>query len=347
MRVQVKARNRSYEFESLPGEKLLFAGLRNEIELPYECASGTCGTCKAKLLDGQIADPWPHAPGRRYLKADHGEFLMCQCAPQSDIRVEIASFVNPMSARACPPRAFNGTIRKRGMLTHDVMALEVALDQPCDFDAGQFVALEVADVPGYRGYSMVNFERLARVLAFVVKKKPDGGVSEWLFRGDRTGAPVRAFGPLGRATFFPGVEKNLLCIAGGSGIAGMMSIVSHACQEKHFGRYHGYLFFGVRTMQDAFYLTELRELAQQYPDRLHITVALSDEDVPVDAASRHPGLHFARGLVHEVVAREMRGRFDNVRAYVAGPPPCVDAAIRMLLLEGKLSTDNVRYDKFS
>ena len=37
----------------------------------------------------------------------------------------------------------------------------------------------------------------------------------------------------------------------------------------------------------------------------------------------------------------------NVRAYLAGPPPCVDGAIRMLLLQAKLSADNIRYDKFS
>jgi toluene monooxygenase electron transfer component len=346
MRVQVKARNRSYEFESLPGEKVLFAGLRHEIELPYECASGTCGTCKAKLIEGEIADPWPEAPGRRYLKSDR-EFLMCQCVAQSDVRVEVASFVSPMDPRSRLPHAFGGTIRSTAMLTHDVMALEVALDQPCDFDAGQFVAIEVPGVPGYRGYSMVNFERLAQVLAFVVKKKADGGVSQWLFREDRKGTPVKLFGPLGRATFAPGIAKNILCIAGGSGIAGMMSILARACQESHFGRYQGHVFFGIRTMRDAFYLAELEQLARQCPDALRIIVALSDEDVPADAQSRYPGLRFARGLVHEVAAREMRGKFENVRAYLAGPPPCVDAAIRMLLLEAKLSTDNVRYDKFS
>jgi toluene monooxygenase electron transfer component len=228
-----------------------------------------------------------------------------------------------------------------------VMALEVGLDSPCDFDAGQFVAVEVPEVCGYRGYSMVNYERLARVLEFIVKKKPDGGISEWLFGEDRAGTPVRLFGPLGHATFFPGVAKNVLCIAGGSGIAGMMSILSRGCQESYFSRHHGYVFFGVRTMKDAFYLDELASTCRQFPANLHITVALSDEDVPGDVPARYEPLCFTRGLVHEVAGRDMRGKFENVRAYLAGPPPAVDAAIRMLLLEAKLSTDNVRYDKFS
>jgi toluene monooxygenase electron transfer component len=43
----------------------------------------------------------------------------------------------------------------------------------------------------------------------------------------------------------------------------------------------------------------------------------------------------------------MQGKYQNVRAYVAGPPPSVDASIRMLLLQAKLPADNIRYDKFS
>jgi toluene monooxygenase electron transfer component len=74
---------------------------------------------------------------------------------------------------------------------------------------------------------------------------------------------------------------------------------------------------------------------------------LSDEDVPASARSEWPALGFARGLVHEVAKRMMAGKYQEVHAYVAGPPPAVDAAIRVLLLEAKLTADNIRYDKFS
>ena len=42
----------------------------------------------------------------------------------------------------------------------------------------------------------------------------------------------------------------------------------------------------------------------------------------------------------------MQGRFQGVRAYLAGPPPAVEASVRMLLM-ARVSTDNIRYDKFS
>jgi toluene monooxygenase electron transfer component len=107
------------------------------------------------------------------------------------------------------------------------------------------------------------------------------------------------------------------------------------------------VFFGVRTMHDAFYLAELSAMCGRFPQRLQVTVALSDEEVPGSAAQQFPQLGFASGLVHEVARRAMAGKYHNVRAYVAGPPPAVDAAIRVLLLEAKLTTDNIRYDKLS
>lgn len=110
MRTQINARNRAYQFDTAHGEKILFAGLRQGIDLPYECASGTCGTCKAKLIEGKIDDAWHQAPGRKYLKADQGEFLMCQCAAQGNVTVEVSNFVYASDPGACPARAMVGAI---------------------------------------------------------------------------------------------------------------------------------------------------------------------------------------------------------------------------------------------
>lgn len=346
MKIQINARNRAFQFSAAAGEKILHAGLADGINLPYECGSGTCGTCKARLVSGDIQDGWPQAPGRKYLK-QAGEFLMCQCTAQGDCSLEVANFVYNMDPGACTPAAFQGTLAGLQQLTNDVIAFSVELDAPRDFDAGQFMLVQMPGVTGYRGYSMVNFERGAKKLDFVVKKKPGGGASEWLFGSAAEGSKLELFGPLGAATFFPALAKNILCIAGGSGIAGMMSMLARGCQEHYFDQYGGNVFFGVRTLKDAFYLEELSRYRGEFARKLQITIALSDEDVPPDAAQRYPALAFERGLVHEVAARSMKGKYQNVRAYLAGPPPAVDAAIRVLLLEAKLTADNIRYDKFS
>jgi len=341
MRIQVNARNRGYEFEALPGERVLYAGLRAGIDLPYECATGTCGTCKAKLVSGRVQDRWADAPGRKLVKPQAAEFLMCQCAAEDALTLEVSKFVYPVEPGACVPQACGGTVRKVRSLAHDVIGFALELEQPRDFDAGQFALLAPEGIQGYRAYSMCNYARAARVLDFVVKRKPDGAFSQWLFGAEREGTRLDVFGPLGKATFEPALGKNLLCIAGGSGIAGIMSILARAGEARYFDRYDGWVFFGVRTMKDAFLLKELSA------SKAKITVALSEEDVSEKTGKDWPGLRFEKGLVHEVAKRAMAGKYQNVRAYVAGPPPAVDAAIRVLLLDARLTTDNIRYDKFS
>jgi len=79
------------QFHCQPGETLLSAALAAGIDLPYECASGGCGSCRARLLEGQVRSLWPDAPGlssKDRLKGDR--ILCCQSVAQSDCVVQVA-----------------------------------------------------------------------------------------------------------------------------------------------------------------------------------------------------------------------------------------------------------------
>ena len=345
MNIVVSAKGETHAFECAVGENILYAGLRNGLALPYECGTGTCGTCKARLGSGETASAWPEAPGYAGLRP--GEILMCQTLAAGDCAVDVNSTVTRMPPAACVPAHLGAVIRRRTMLTHDVATLGLDLDHPVDFEAGQFMVMTAPGISGGRAYSMVNYDRRATRLAFVVKAKPGGRFSEWLFGHGVEGTRVQLFGPLGHATFSPDLGKDLLCIAGGSGIAGMMAILSLACQARYFDAHQGYLFFGVRTGRDLFFADELKAFKATCPEGLHLTVALSDEDVDAALAATHPEFAFGKGFVHAVAGASMKGKFANVRAYAAGPPPMVSATLRMLLLEGKLKSADIRYDKFS
>jgi toluene monooxygenase electron transfer component len=344
--VVVTGKGEPHGFECAVGENLLYAGLRSGLTLPYECGTGTCGTCKARLTSGEIASAWPEAPGYTGLKP--GDVLMCQTLAAGDCAVEVNAAVTRVPSTDLAPAHFGAIIRRRTPLIHDVATLDLELDQAVDFEAGQFMVMTAPGISGGRAYSMVNYDRRTRRLAFVIKEKPGGRFSEWLFGdGGVDGTRVQLFGPLGHATFAPDLGKNVLCIAGGSGIAGMMAILSCACQAGYFDAHEGHLFFGVRTGRDLFFADELKALIATAPERLHVTVALSDEDVDGAFAATHPEFAFGKGFVHAVTATAMKGKFADVRAYAAGPPPMVSATLRMLLLEGKLKSADIRYDKFS
>jgi toluene monooxygenase electron transfer component len=346
MKIRVQAKGSEFDFDCADGETLLYAGLRQGFALPYECATGTCGTCRARVMQGESKLDWDEAPGLSYVRRDKNELLMCRAHALGDCTLRVPATVGRMDSLVVPAYREGRLVNLRS-LTHDVVAFEVDLDRPMSFHAGQFVVIEADEVVGGRAYSMVTFEPDASRLSFVVKRKPGGGFSDWLFDGQADGKTVSVYGPLGRATFSPEDGRNVLCVAGGSGIAGMMSIIDRGCQAGHFADHRGDVFFGVRRAEDVFFLDELSRFVESFPDGLEVTVALSDATVTNGLRERYPRIHFGEGFVHTVAAQHMSGRFESVAAYVAGPPPMVDQTLRMLILEARLPSSDIRYDKFS
>lgn len=344
MKIAIQSKSGGTAIDCSDDETILHAGLRQGLKLPYECATGTCGTCRARVMSGEVDVRWQEAPGSAGLKPEKGDILMCQTRVRTDCVLRVRSEI-AISEKACPASR-RGTIRNIQKLTKDVAHFDLHLSAPMSFDAGQFVVVETADLTGGRAYSMVNFDREADKLALVVKRKPGGKFGDWLF-DDRPGdRDVTVFGPLGRAVFDPCEGKNIVCIAGGSGIAGMMSILECAVKADHFRDYKGSVFFGVRTMADTFYLELLARYVAASHGNLGVTIALSDEVAVAPSHADYAGLKLASGMVHEVAAKAMTGGFADTTAYLAGPPIMVDAAIRMLISAG-VSTRDIRYDKFS
>lgn len=72
-----------YVLESEDGETILDTALRNNIDAPYACMSGTCNSCQAKLLEGQVEMPDAEALSEDEI-AD-GEILTCCARPTTPI----------------------------------------------------------------------------------------------------------------------------------------------------------------------------------------------------------------------------------------------------------------------
>lgn len=347
MKIKLETKSGVFTVDGDASEPILFSGLSAGLSLPYECATGTCGTCRARVMEGNVEVAWPEAPGFAKLKREKGDVLMCQSRPGSDCTLRIPSNVVQSSDTLSAPFRQKACIVAARRLTSDVIHFDLELSRPMTFKAGQFAVVGTTDVTGGRAYSMVNYDEETDQLSFVVKRKPGGGFSEWLFTTDVVGHVINLFGPLGNATFGPEDDKGLLCITGGSGIAGIMSILERATRMNHFRKHKGYVFFGVRTLADGFYVKELAEYVDKSDGNLEVTLALSDE-APVSATHPdHPQVRLDGGFVHEVTARSMAGRYDDVMGYVAGPPPMVDGALRLLLTEARLPPQSIRYDKFA
>jgi ring-1,2-phenylacetyl-CoA epoxidase subunit PaaE len=67
-------------------QTLLEAGEELGLDLPYDCRAGICGTCKARLISGQVVMDTEDALGAGDRKA--GRILMCQAHCVGDVIVD-------------------------------------------------------------------------------------------------------------------------------------------------------------------------------------------------------------------------------------------------------------------
>jgi toluene monooxygenase electron transfer component len=345
--IEARSKSSSAAFAAEPREPLLYAALRAGVAVPYECATGTCGTCKARRIAGVVVGDWAQAPGNAYLRAERDEVLLCQTRALGNCTFEIPGNVNLASTARVRPCFGHGVLTHLDRLTSDTVELVLDVDPPLEFDAGQFTVLRVPHIAGYRGYSMVNHPGSSGQVKFVLKEKAGGAFSEWLCSRAKPGDAVEWFGPLGNAVFVPQEQRAIVCIAGGSGIASIMSILEVGSSSRHFDHFEADVFFGVRTNADAFYLDRLARFADAFRSTLRTTVSMSHDVPSTELRDRYPSLTFDSGFPHEIAARELAGRFAGRVAYLAGPPVLVDVSIRMLITQGKLPVRDIRYDKFS
>ena len=345
--VHVQTKTGTFSFSCHEDESLLSAGLSAGYDLPYECSTGTCGSSHARVASGAVDACWPEAPGLAKLAPSRGDVLMCQARPRTDCAILVrTSLVQPAQPA---PRVLRrvGRVIGSNRLTTDVMRFEVELSSPMDFEAGQFVGLRHPGVEGARAYSMINHCSSAGRLGFVVKRKPGGRLSDEIFDGAFLGLDIDVLGPFGRATFRPTEQRDFVCIAGGSGIAGMMAILAHAQASGHFKARAAHVFFGVRSRDDAFFVARFADLVRASEGRLNVVLAFSHaQEVPA-VHPDFPCIGMAKGFVHEVAAAAMNERWTDEIGFVAGPQPMVDAAIRMLITEAGIKPSDIRFDKFS
>ncbi|SIR09063.1 Ring hydroxylating alpha subunit (catalytic domain) [Aromatoleum tolulyticum] len=69
-----------------PGQKVLEAARVAGLRLPSSCAKGMCGTCKSRLVSGEVH--MEHGGGIRQREIDQGYILPCCSTPLSDLVIE-------------------------------------------------------------------------------------------------------------------------------------------------------------------------------------------------------------------------------------------------------------------
>lgn len=308
-------------------QTLLEAALEAGLDYPFSCGAGSCTTCKTKLIQGEYKDLSDMSLVLTEDDMKKGYILACQAIPKSDLIVTL----EPDESKE-----FSGEVSGYRKLTHDIVEVKIKLAEKIRYTAGQYADLAVSGVKGSRSYSFASAPGAGGgnvEVTFHLRLVPGGEMTTWFHEKDRTGEKVKLRGP--RGTFGWREQKsNLLCIAGGSGMAPIKGMLEDAAQKKMTKRI--VYLFGARTNADLYALEDMDKLAQQL--KLEFVPVLSHED----AGSSWKG---ARGFVTEFIDKQSLD-FADTAAFLCGPPPMIDAAIAKLNELG-IGNQDIFFDKFT
>jgi len=300
------------------GETLLDAGLRQDINLPYECRNGGCGACKCTVLAGKV-DPGLYQPSA--LSAEElaqGKVLLCCATAIDDAEIEYEA--------AAPVKAFKeyrARVVKLEKLTYDVMRVLLKLPegQHIGFKAGQYINV-ILDDGQRRAFSFANPPHEAEFVELQIRLMKGGLFTTHVFEKMKEGDEVRFEGPIGDFSLRES-QRPIVFVAGATGFAPVKSMVEDAFRRGLKREIH--LYWGVKQLRDL-YLPELPQQWARDHANFHFIPVLSDP-APEDVWNGRTG------LVHEAILEdfpELKGH----EIYACGSVRMVEAIFPFLKSHG-------------
>ena len=312
------------------GGSLLNYFAESKIFIPSACGGkATCGYCKVEVLSG----------GGRILPTEEvfiprpdrikGVRLACQVKVKNDIDVLISpELLNAQELKV--------TVFKIVDLTSDIKHVVLRLDDPKEikFKPGQYVQFKIPETDEFRAYSIASSPLQHNIIELVVRLVPGGLCSSYIHEFLDMYDHITLTGPFGDFYLREDSDRDIICIGGGCGMAPIRSILLHL-KAKGMPRKVMY-FFGARSKKDLFFTEELQALEREFPNFKYIP-ALS-EPKPQDNWDGETG------FITQAVERLMPEGFGQ-EAYLCGPPPMIDASIKVLTKKG-VHEIHIYYDKF-
>lgn len=203
--------------------------------------------------------------------------------------------------------------------------------EPLTYHAGQYVSIECDYQPRlWRVYSPANAPREDNTLDFHVRAFGGGWVSSALVRRLGTGDMLRMGAPMGSMTLGAGSTRDVVCVAGGTGLAPIKALIDQLTRINRTRWVH--VFFGARTRDDLYDLADLNRLAAEHPWLSIVPACSEDPDYPGE-----------RGNVPDVLARY--GPWKDHDVFVSGTAAMVKATLRGLS-EMRIPSSRIKYDAF-
>ncbi|HEY8373709.1 MAG TPA: FAD-binding oxidoreductase [Pseudonocardiaceae bacterium] len=218
-------------------------------------------------------------------------------------------------------------------LSWDLAIVRVQPEYHVPYRAGQYVSVEVPQRPRlWRYYTPANAPREDGVIEFHIRGVLEGWVSRSIVHHTKIGDTWRIGPPMGRLGYDRRSQRDLLMVAGGTGVAPMYAILDEMAQWGENPQVH--LFYGGRTREDLYALESLQILASSNPWLTVVPVVENDHGLP-DAE---------HGTLADVVTRY--GAWADRDVLVCGSPSMIRSTVSRMLVAGT-PLDRIKYDPFT
>jgi CDP-4-dehydro-6-deoxyglucose reductase len=328
-------------FSCPQSELILDAGLEAGIGLPHNCRGGACGTCKSQILEGEVDHGWVMSFAISDEEKAAGKCLICQSRPLTPtLVIRPDNAMAPTEETPPVPMDARGMVVAADAVSASVRRLVVALPPAIRlrFRAGMHVELKTPGVARPRTYSMAcapDDQGLPPdgLLEFFITRHERGRASGWL-HGAEVGAAIDLHGPYGNFRLPKDSAGPVLCLAGGSGLAPILSVARHALADGHAAPIE--LILSVRDRSEVFALDALHALARRHANFTYrITLTRTGEAAP----------GWRLGRIPDWLAKEQPD-LSAGQVLAAGPPTFVDACAATARALGA-SPDRILTDSFT
>ncbi|PCH62905.1 MAG: oxygenase [Gammaproteobacteria bacterium] len=311
------------QYVSKADESVLDTLLRHQINIPYSCNAGVCHCCI--MVSDSIKHPCPANLGLRDTLIAQGYFLACQCKPTDAITVKHADEYDIFA---------DALVIEKNMLSDTVCQLKLHSAIDLYYRAGQYINIRMPNGQ-IRSYSLASLPSYDDYIELHIKRMSNGEVSHWLCDDVKQGDTVEIQGAFGDCFYLTHhVDRDIVMIATGTGLAPLMGIIRDALAHGHQGNIQ--LYHGDRDRQDLYLDDELQAMAEQYENLEYFPCVSA-----IEPASDN---RFYHGRASDLAFSQNKD-LKNCCVYLCGSPAMVKSARQQAYLNGA-DMKNIYADPF-
>ncbi len=294
---KVKLHPSGHEFEVDADDSILEAALRYGLSVDYGCSNGSCGSCKMRLLTGEISKTRPHDFVLPEAEKIQGYFLACSNSNRGDIEVEATEAAD---AADIEKQNIVTRIKKVKPLNDHVtlLHLQTPRTQRLRFLAGQGAYLGVDDKP-LGDLPIASCPCDDRNLEFHIRTN-DGSALANKLPELQPNQPVELSGPVGEFVLDETSDRPVVFLAFDTGFAPVKSLIEHSMQLEHAERTH---LYWIVDKNESHYMHNLARSWSDAFDHFHYVPISTGTDpaamtrTVMDVVSHHPDINISDNYI--------------------------------------------------